>query len=59
MLGMESPSGKIASRDRAWFKKAPADDAIKSLWSAADNIGGPGGQVHQADDSDRETHFSA
>ena len=43
MTGMEPPSGKIKSRERDWFKKAAADDAIKSLWSAADTIGGAEG----------------
>ena len=44
MTGMEPPSGTIKSRDRDWFKKAPADDAIRSLWSAADTIGGSQGR---------------
>ena len=41
---MEPPSGKLEPRDRDWFKKAPADAAIKSLWSAAETIGGSEGR---------------
>jgi hypothetical protein len=44
MTGMELPKDNIEPRNRDWFKKTKADDAIKSLWTAADTIGGQQGQ---------------
>jgi hypothetical protein len=44
MTGMQTPSGRIESRNRDWFKKSAADDAIRSLWSAADQIAGSEGR---------------
>jgi integrase len=35
---------KVEGRDRGWFKKDAADSAIKSLWKAADEIGGNEGR---------------
>jgi hypothetical protein len=40
MLGIDTPVMKVEPRDRPWFKNTAADDAIKSLWQAADQIGG-------------------
>jgi hypothetical protein len=39
MTDMEPPAPKAKRRDRDWFKKEAADDAIKALWRAADEIG--------------------
>ena len=44
MLGMELPVETLKSRDLPWFKGPPGDAAIKSLWSAADQIGGTEGK---------------
>lgn len=44
MMGMELPVETLKSRDLSWFKKSAADDAIKSLWSAAETIGGQEGK---------------
>jgi integrase len=44
MADMEQPVAGTKSRDRDWFKKAAGDDAIKSLWRSADEIGGSEGR---------------
>jgi integrase len=40
MLGMEKPWDKGKPRDRVWFKKVAADEAIRKLWRCAAEIGG-------------------
>lgn len=40
MIDMERPWEGAKARDRDWFKKVAADAVIKSLWSAAEKIGG-------------------
>ena len=39
---------QLKTRKRDWFKGEAGDDAIKSLWSAADKIGGDGGRYLKA-----------
>jgi hypothetical protein len=41
---METPWRGAKRRERAWFKKEAADEAIKSLWACADTIKGPEGR---------------
>ena len=40
MLGLDQPFGGAKRRERVWFKKAGADEAIKTLWAVADKLGG-------------------
>jgi integrase len=44
MINMSKPWNGAKPRDRAWFKKTAADDAIRSLWRCADDIGGDQGR---------------
>jgi hypothetical protein len=44
MAGLKPPVQQLKGRDRAWFKKEAADDAIRAIWKAADTIGGVEGQ---------------
>jgi integrase len=44
MLGIEKPYHNEQRRQRTWFKGASADQAIKTLWSVADKLGGIEGQ---------------
>lgn len=43
MTGMEKPWDGAKRRTRDWFKGKAADEAIKALWKAADEIGGTRG----------------
>jgi integrase len=42
MATMKKPFKNVQARDRVWFKKEAADDAIKSLWRVADKMIGEG-----------------
>jgi hypothetical protein len=44
MTGMKAPFQNEQPRDRAWFRNAAADEAIKALWKAATEIGGDEGR---------------
>jgi integrase len=44
MATMKKPLKKVQARDRTWFKNEAADNAIKSLWKAADDLGGDEGR---------------
>ena len=48
MLGMAKPFARVQPRNRPWFKGEAADNAIKSLWHAADQIGGNEGRYVKA-----------
>jgi integrase len=39
MIGMDKPWDGAKRRDRAWFKDAAGDEAIRSLWKAAEAMG--------------------
>ena len=39
MVGIEKPWNGAKRRERDWFGGAAADQAIKALWQAADQIG--------------------
>jgi hypothetical protein len=44
MLGIDKPNQNEKRREREWFKGKAGDAAIKTLWSAADKLGGVEGQ---------------
>jgi integrase len=44
MTGMSRPWDGAQRRERDWFKKGAGDDAIRSLWRCADQIGGMEGK---------------
>jgi integrase len=44
MLGIDKPFADTKRRERPWFKEQAADAAIKSIWFAADTIGGVEGK---------------
>jgi integrase len=44
MADMRKPFAKPEGRKRVWFRGKPADQAITSLWAAADKIGGNEGK---------------
>jgi hypothetical protein len=44
MVGVDAPWSGSKPRYRDWFKGAAADDAIKRIWHAADEIGGVEGR---------------
>jgi hypothetical protein len=48
MTDMPRPWNGAKPRDRDWFKKDAGNDAIKSIWQAADTIGGVEGQYLKA-----------
>src|SRR5262245_13056703 len=48
MLGLDQPFASAKRRERVWFKKAGADEAIKTLWAVADKLGGVKGQYLKA-----------
>ena len=45
LAGVELIGGEIKRRDLPWFRGEAADNAIKAIWSAADQIGGDGGKL--------------
>jgi integrase len=44
MISLDKPWDGARRRERDWFKKGAGDDAIRSLWRCADQIGGMDGK---------------
>jgi integrase len=44
MLGIDKPNNDEQRRERDWFKGKAGDQAIRSVWAAADKLGGVQGQ---------------
>jgi integrase len=44
MVGIDKPFGGAKRRERVWFKGDTADETIKLIWNAADQIGGVDGK---------------
>jgi hypothetical protein len=44
MIGIKKPFAAEKRRERDWFEGDAANQAIRSIWAAADHIGGVEGQ---------------
>jgi integrase len=44
VTGIGKPSHDLKRRERSWFAGSASDQAIRSIWSAADKLGGVEGQ---------------